>query len=229
MNGGSGMTMKATHGMTQMSMGGLSFKMTAGAANILPNWLAVVWTLVFFAVAVVHARHVWETHGDRRLWHCGHVLMAIGMLFMFAPSSLDHFGVPPEFWRLLFANAAGAILIWVLVSLTTGTPANRLWLVLAFDCAAMVYMWSPAGFVPAITWILVAYFSLQTVLWATDRYRELERVPLAAPLAAPLIAADGTLAVRAVPQLVCEHDLRLSMGVMVLGMAYMLAAMQLLM
>lgn len=228
-NGMSGMGGAATgggaHGM-QMSMGGgLSVRTAAGATNILPDWLAVILTLVFLAIFVVHSRHVWETRGERRLWHSGHVLMAIGMAFMFAPASLDHFGISPEFWRLLFANAAGAVVIWVLVLLSTGTPVNRLWLVLAFDLAAMVYMWSPNGFVPVVTWILVAYFTVQAVLWATDRYRKLERTPLTSPV----VVGDGTLAARAVSPLVCEHDLRLSLGVMVLGMAYMLAAMQLLM
>jgi hypothetical protein len=224
MSGGSKIVMSGSHGVMQMSMGGLSFKMTPGASNILPNWLAVVWTLVFLTVAVVHARHIWETRGERQLWHGGHVLMATGMIFMSAPPSLDHFGIPPEFWRLLFANAAGAIIIWALISLTAGAAVNRLWLVLAFDLAAMVYMWSPAGLVPAISWILVAYFAAQTVLWVTDRYRQLERVSLTSPV----VGGDGTLVARVGSRLVCEHDLRLSMGVMVLGMAYMFAAMQLL-
>ncbi len=232
MNGSSNMSMSSSGshmamggaGGSHITMGGISMTVAHGATNILPAWLAVIWSLVFLAIVVVHGRHVWETHGERRIWHSGHVLMAIGMLFMFAPPSLDHFGIPGEFWRLLFANATGALVIWMLVSLTTGVAFNRLWLALAFDLAAMTYMWSPNGLVPVITWILVGYFTIQAVLWATDRYRELDGRPVGGRL---FVGGDGTLTATAVSSLVCERDLRVSMGLMALGMAYMFAAMQL--
>ena len=74
-----------------------------------PTWLAVIWTLVFIAIIVIHALHVRDSDGQRRLWHSGHVLMALGMAFMFAPASIDHFDIPSGFWQLVFANGALAI------------------------------------------------------------------------------------------------------------------------
>ena len=222
MGSGSQMTMSGSH----MTMGGVSMTAAHGSTNILPTWLAVIWSLVFLAIVIVHARHAWETRGQRQLWHGGHVLMAIGMFFMFAPPSLDHFGIPAEFWRLLFANAAGGLVLWMLVALTNGVPVNRLWPAITVDLAAMVYMWSPNGFVPAVTWVLVAYFAFVSVLWGTDRYRELDGQAVGGRLA---LGGDGTLTATAVSSLVCERDLRVSMGAMTLGMAYMFAAMQLLM
>ncbi len=224
MGGSGGSQMAMGGGGSHISMGGMSMTLAHGATNILPTWLAVIWSLVFLAIAVVHARHVWETRGERRLWHSGHVLMAVGMLFMFAPPSLDHFGVPSEFWQLLFANAAGAIVIWILIALTNGVAVNRLWLVLAFDLAAMTYMWSSNGFVPVVTWILVGYFAIQALLWATNRYRELDGQEVGGRV---FLGGDGALTASAVTSLVCERDLRVSMGLMALGMAYMFAAMQL--
>ena len=220
-----GMSMHATgNGMT--SMGGVSMSVAHGATNILPNWLAVIWTLVFLVIVVVHARHVIDTHAGRRLWHSGHVLMALGMLFMFAPGSLDHFNIPASFWQLAFANAAGAIVIWMLAQFLSGRAVNALWGVIAVDLAAMVYMWTPSGFVAPITWLLVAYFSAQALLWVTDRFRRLDQRPL---FTGVLLTGGGTLTATAAPApLVCEKDLRWSMSLMALGMAYMFAAMQLL-
>jgi hypothetical protein len=215
------------HGGGATTMAGGSMTVAHGATNILPDWLAVLWTLVFLVVVVVHVRHVLDTRGERQVWHSGHVLMAVGMLFMFAPPSLDHFGIPPAFWQLVFANAAGATVLWMLAQLLAGRAVNRLWLVLGVDMAAMVYMWSPNGFVAPITWILVAYFAVQAFLWVTDRYRELDQRPLGGH--AFSVNADGTLAAAAVAPLICERDLRPSMFAMTLGMAYMFAAMQLLM
>jgi hypothetical protein len=222
----SGMSMHAGAGTTRMAMGGMSMTVSHGATNILPDWLSVLWTLVFLGVVVIHARHVLETHGERQIWHSGHVLMAVGMLFMFAPPSLDHFGIPATFWQIVFANAAGAVALWVTAQLLSARAVNRLWVVMAVDFAAMVYMWSPNGFVEPITWILVAYFTAQALLWVSNRYRELDERPIVGP--ALSVNADGTLTAAAVAPLICERDLRASMFVMTLGMAYMLAAMQVL-
>jgi len=211
----------------KMAMGGMSMTVSHGTTNILPNWLAVIWTLVFFWILVVHVRHVADTHGERRGWHSGHVAMAAGMLFMYAPASLDHFGIPSGFWQLVFVNASGAVLLWMLAQALLGRPVSLLWLLLAIDLAAMVYMWSPTGFVAPITWVLVAYFAILSILWVTNRMRDLDgRVVIGGRGA---VNPDGTITAHGVAHLVCERDLRTSMFLMTLGMAYMFAAMQLLM
>ncbi len=212
-------------GMHGMSMGGMS--MTAGThgTNIVPDWLAVLWTLVFLAIVVIHVRHVLESGGQRRYWHSGHVLMAIGMAFMFAPASLDHFDIPTGFWSLAFANGALAIVLWILVQVLAGRGTNLLWLVMAFDLGAMAYMWSPTGFQAPITWLLVAYFAAQALLWGTNRMRDFdERTMLGGAVS---VTPDGALSASVAEPLICFKDLRPSMAAMTIGMAYMFAAMQL--
>ena len=210
----------------KMSVGGMSIGASRGASNILPDWLAVIWTLVFAVLLVVHARHAIQTQGERRFWHLGHVLMAFGMIFIFAPGSLDHLNIPHGFWPVLFATASGAVIAWLLTRTLNGQSANGLWLVLAFDLAAIAYMWSPSGYVAPLTWLLVAYFAVQALLWLTGTYRQLDgRLTIRGIAVNP----DGTLTASVAEPLVCERDLRVSMGVMTLGMAYLLAAVQLLM
>ena len=144
-----------SHG--SMTIGGMSMGAGGhGATNILPAWLAVIWTLVFVAIVVIHARHVLDSDGQRRIWHSGHVLMALGMAFMFAPASIDHFDIPSGFWQLAFANGALAILAWMLAQALAGRAINVLWPVMAIDLGAMAYMWSPSGFQAPLTWLLVA-------------------------------------------------------------------------
>jgi hypothetical protein len=210
----------AAVGGTAMGSGG------PGTTNILPEWLAVVWTLLFVAIVVVHVLHLRDTHGQRRLWHSGHVLMAIGMAFMFAPSSIDHFDVPSGFWQLVFANGAIAILLWMLAEAFAARAINVLWLVMATDLGAMAYMWSPSGFQSPITWLLVAYFAGQSLLWVSDRMRDVDHRTLFGGSFA--VTPGGTVAISAAEPLVCFRDLRVSMFAMTLGMAYMFAAMQLL-
>src|SRR5271163_3321551 len=95
-------------------VGGMSMTAGHGTTNILPSWLAVIWTIVFIAIIIIHSRHLRDTHGQQRIWHSGHVLMAFGMAFMFAPSSIDHFNIPSGFWQLAFATTSLGVLAWVL-------------------------------------------------------------------------------------------------------------------
>jgi hypothetical protein len=214
----------ATH---SMSMGSMSMTVGGHTTNILPNWLAVIWTLVFFAIVATHARHVLQSEGQRRWWHSGHVAMAIGMAFMFAPASIDYFNIPMGFWSLAFANGTIAIVLWMMVQAFARRGTNLLWLLIAFDFAAMAYMWSPSGFQAPITWLLVAYFAGQAVLWATNRMRHFdERTILGEAVS---VTPEGALAASVAEPLICYKDLRVSMAAMTIGMAYMFAAMQLLM
>lgn len=222
-----GMSMAHTGGASHMSMsvGGMTMSAGAHGTNILPSWLAVIWTLAFIAILVIHARHVLDSDGQRRIWHSGHVLMALGMTFMFAPASLDHFNIPNGFWQLVFANGAIAVVLWMLAQVLIGRAINVLWAVMAIDLAAMAYMWSPSGFQAPITWLLVAYFVWQSLMWLSDRMRSVDHKTLWAGSAS--VTPDGAVAIDAAEPLVCFRDLRVSMFAMTLGMAYMFAAMQL--
>ncbi len=222
----SGMSM-SHGGVHPTSIGGMSMGGGAHGTNILPAWLAVIWTLAFIAIIVIHALHLRDSEGQRRLWHSGHVLMAVGMAFMFAPSSIDHFNIPSGFWQLAFANAAIAIVLWMLAQALSGRAINVLWLVMAVDLGAMAYMWSPDGFQAPITWMLVAYFAAQALLWVTNRMREVDHKTLLGGGIA--VTPGGAVAMSSAEPLVCFRDLRASMFAMTLGMAYMFAAMQLLM
>jgi hypothetical protein len=227
MGGMSGMSMSHSNGAGHtMTIGGMSMRAGGhGATNILPAWLAVVWMLVFVAVIVIHARHLLDSGGQRRIWHSGHVLMALGMAFMFAPASIDHFDIPSGFWQLAFANGALAILAWMLAQALSRRAINVLWLVMAIDLAAMAYMWSPSGFQAPLTWLLVAWFVAQSLLWVSDRMRSIDHRTLFG--GGFSVTPDGAVAMSAAEPLVCFRDLRLSMFAMTLGMAYMFAAMQL--
>jgi hypothetical protein len=220
----SGSHPSATH---TTSMGAMSTSAGAHATNILPGWLAVLWMLAFFAIIAIHGRHVLESQGQRRVWHSGHVFMAVGMAVMFAPASVEHFDIPTGFWSLAFANGAIAVLLWMLVQAFDGRGTNLLWLVMALDLGAMAYMWSPSGFQAPITWLLVAYFAVQALLWGTDWMRSFDERTIFGGAVA--VTPEGTLTASVAEPLICFKDLRVSMAAMTLGMAYMFAAMQLVM
>ena len=212
--------------MHSTSIGSVSIAVGSHSTNILPSWLAVLSMLVFLVILAVHGRHVLDSEGQRRVWHSGHVLMAIGMAVMFAPASVNHFNIPIGFWSLAFANAAIAIVLWMIAQAFAGRGTNVLWLLMAFDLAALAYMWSPSGLQAPIAWLLVACFAAEAVLWGTNRMRALdERTILGGAVA---VTPDGALTASVAEPLIVYKDLRVSMAAMTIGMAYMFAAMQLL-
>jgi len=197
-----------------------------GITNILPSWLALIWALVFVAIFIVHARHARASTGQRRLWHSGHVLMSLGMVFMYVASWTDRLATPSRFWQFVFALGALLIVAWTLGQAINRRAVNVLWLLMAIDLAAMVYMWSPSGLRAPVTWLLVSYLAGQSLLWASDRMRSVDRHALRGGFS---VTPEGAVGTAVAEPLVCYRDLRASMCAMTLGMAYMFAAMQLLM
>ena len=86
----------------------------AGSNSWLPTWLRVVGEVVFAVIVAVHLWHLRASAGRERAWHTGHVLMALGMMDMFAPTS--HMIVAARIGKLVFAAA-------VIVSHIVGGPS----------------------------------------------------------------------------------------------------------
>lgn len=195
-----------------------------GGTDILPNWLAVLWTVAFLVVFATHVRHALESRGQRRLWHSGHVLMAVGMAFMYAPGSIDPLDISSRLWRIVFIAAVLVIIAGLVSQIAAGRAINVLWPLMGIDMAAMAYMWSPASQAPGLNWLLAAYFCVQAGLWGSDRIRALDR---RFTFGAYAITPEGAVGTAVAEPLICYRDLRVSMAAMGLGMAYMLAAMAL--
>ncbi|MGA8745968.1 MAG: DUF5134 domain-containing protein [Solirubrobacterales bacterium] len=218
---GGGSMMSGSHG--SMSMGGMTMAGAGhGATNILPDWVAVIWTLVFIAIIAIELRCVIDGGGQRRFWHAGQLLIALGMAFMYAPSSIDHFNIPSGFWQLAFANGTVLIVFWMLAEALARRSINVLWLVLAIDLAAMAYLWSPSGFQSPLAWLLVAYFAAQSLLWASNR---IHRVDRQTTLGGFSVSPSGAVTTTATVSLIGQRHLRVSMSAMMLGIAYMFLAM----
>jgi hypothetical protein len=214
---------------TAMNMPGMSMGHPGGhtTVNLLPEWLGIVGVVLFALIALSHLRHLAMTNGERAPWHACHVLMAIGMGFMYAPAALHLPAVPTAFWQTAFALTGTLAAIWALGG--TGRAPHLIWLLTAIDLGAMVYMWSPGAPVAPLTWVLVAYLAGEATLWAVDAYRRIDGgTPILGLTLAPAGPDSGAVVVGAAPAaLLGDLDISASMIGMTLGMAYMFAAMQL--
>jgi uncharacterized membrane protein len=198
-----------------------------GGLNLLPVWLGVVMTVVFLAIFINHLRHALESSGQRRVWHAGHVAMALGMAFMFVPGSLDPFDVAPVFWQATFVGVLVLLAGWLARQAFLQRGASGLWVLLAIELWAMLYMWSPGAMQTPLSWLLIAYLAVESGLWTTGRVLGVDHDVL--PSGGYDFAGGrgaGVLRVAATTTLACERDLRVTMTAMTLGMAYMVFAMQ---
>jgi hypothetical protein len=198
------------------------------AVNLLPEWLGAAWTAIFLLIAASHLRHTAHTSGQRRAWHISHVLIGIGMAFMYTPAAIDPLQVPTTFWRLVFASAGLLAALWALGG--AGRVPTLIWLFTSMDLGVMVYMWAGSAHstAPLVTWSLVVYLVVCSALWTLDIYRRLDGTT---PLFSLQIAAghhSGGAAITsntaASASLIGELDINASMIAMTLGMAYMLVA-----
>lgn len=185
---------------------------------------------VFYAIRLFAARPEASAHsGDDRTVDLSRGVMSLGMVATLAPW---HDPLPRLFWQVLFGLAAGHIAVRLIRRRVRAAPASqREWgghheLHLVVGALTMVYMFAvmPSGqhmargmnmagtgstgsVIPALTWVLVAYFLVFVVR-------------LSARLALPvntLVLAGGVV--------VSPHLLGSSEVVMGIGMSYMLMTM----
>jgi len=222
-SGGTGVHHASSSAMTGMAMGQAGHRVV----NLLPEWLGILGTVIFIAIALSHLRHMRMSRGERTLWHSCHVLMAVGMAFMYAPAAIHPPHVATMFWQVVFAVAAVLAALWAFGG---GRRApNVIWLLTAVDLGVMAYMWSSGSFVAPLSWVLVAYLVCEAGLWVTDAYHRLDGgAPVTGWTVSGAGGEGGAIALRATAPAVLLGDLNLSVSMvaMTIGMAYMLAAMQ---
>ena len=107
---------------------------THGGPDLLPDWLGLIWALIFLPVAASHLRHMTHTTGQRRSWHACHVLMAVGMAFMYVPARIDPLTVSADFWQVVFAAAGLIAAIWAIYGV--GRVSTLIWLLTSIDLGA---------------------------------------------------------------------------------------------
>jgi hypothetical protein len=219
-----------------MNMPGMQLDhlMTAQTLNLLPVWTGVAWTVVFLVAAGSHLRHMTQTTGQRRPWHACHVLIALGMAFMYAPAQVDPIAVPSAFWKLVFAAAGLIAAVWAIGGV--GRVSMLIWILSSIDLCAMIYMVSGPRHTDTapVTALLTAYVLGEAVMWALDLYRRLDGMTPIVSWRILTSESGGTLSAASIGaeraasgSLIGELDISASMIAMALGMAYMLVAMQL--
>lgn len=180
--------------------------------TMLPTWARLIWVAVLVVVAVVHAWHVISISGQSRWWHLVHTAMAAGMVAMYAADPMRQAGLDRVLLVTFTALAVVLAGVLVLVAFAEGVP-NPLWALAVADTAAMAFMaavmlW-PHAIAHVVSWIVVGYLCVEAIGWILGGW---DRLPV---LRRPSVRLRGHDSI----------DVRISLALMLAGMASMIAAM----
>jgi Domain of unknown function (DUF5134) len=210
----------------------------------LPSWVGLAWATIFVVILIAHLWHIVVMTGRDRLWHCVHVLMALGMIVMFAPTG--RMIVPSTVGMAFFAVIAVAGAGLLVREHAHHHNIGQLWLLNVIDLTTMVYMFAMMSTrVVWLTILLAVWLLLQAAGWVTGRlWAVLEvgglggtrpvqtRVPAATKITTGPAARQPyqDLTAHGIPAHNHSHGARVvistTLTLMGLGMAYMLIAMQ---
>lgn len=199
-----------------------------GGADLLPWWMRLAWVVVLCWVLASHFLHVLEMRGQPRYWHMTHMLMAIGMIYMFVAWQ----GLPISLRaaEMVFEAAALLVLGFVLLTWSTGRPVNLLWFLQLAGVGVMAYMFAlmdelADNDVEVFTLVLAGLYVLEAAAWSRRIFaeaddRRLSWIPFSI---GPSRRGEGVCA-----ECLCGPvpvDLACSGTAMALSMSYMFIAM----
>jgi hypothetical protein len=120
--------------------------MMALERDLLSATASVIWIAALCAVLGFHCGHLFHTRGERRGYHCTHVVMLLGMLHMYAAVAFGLDLLPAPVWMIVYAVTSAVIIGWMLVRLLRRHSFGYLWILALVQQAAMIYMWVPMAY-----------------------------------------------------------------------------------
>jgi LysM repeat protein len=195
--------------------------MMASDTDLLSSRASAVWIAALCVVLVFHCGHLIRMHGERRWYHCAHVVMLLGMLYMYASVAFGLDLFPAHVWLTIYVATSAAIIIWMWERSRERRSFGHLWIVALIQQGAMIYMWAPMKYwLPFVSYIFAVYFALETSAWLT-------RACIKPAPGAAVAGAGGSLvsplAHRSVRGDICMAIMAASMGYMFVGMQLMMS------
>lgn len=215
----SGDSMSGMTSGSEMTGDSMSMNMS-DYVDILPMWVSVIWIVALAAVLVFHCGHLVHMGGQHRWFHASHIVMLVGMLYMYAGMAFSWNWIPGPIWVWLYALTSAAMVIWMIMRFAQKKPFSYLWILALVQQAAMIYMWMPmTTWVAWLSWGLVVYFTFETIAWLVGLCDDgkADRGNAVGPGDRSLVMPLGHSTLWG----------KVSMAIMAASMAYMFAGMQL--
>ncbi|ARN80073.1 DUF5134 domain-containing protein [Methylocystis bryophila] len=183
--------------------------MTALSQDLLSKVPSIVWIAVLCLVLLLEFKRWGSMRGEHRWCHSSHLIMLVGMIYMFFAMAFEREWMFRSAWMTLYAVICLVILFWMMIRLRGQGSIGKMWISTFIQQAAMVYMcYSPMRWIPVVSYALVLYFAFEAL------------TPL---ISAPMGRSAKGLAPTPLfcwpnPNQLCAFVMAASMGYMFLGM-----------
>lgn len=200
--------------------------------NLLPDPARWIWIILFIAIFALHVAHAVQMRGVHRLWHTGHMVMAIGMVYMFIPPRFLNGWAWP--WVGVFGVVSGLALLFAVREYRRGRRVDLPWITLTAGLALMAYMWlmmGGLGWAP-LTYAATGWFLAEAVGWFTEELCGRNPRPVLPPAINPRLGPAiplGTCSFLGGDNPIAHGTSSLgakTLGLMAMGMGHMMVAMQ---
>ena len=181
---------------------------------------SVIWLAALTAVLVFHCVHLIYMRGQHRWYHASHVVMLVGMLYMYASVAFRWDWFPQPMWLLVYVATSAAIIGWMMIWYEQRRSLSYLWVLALAQQGAMIYMWMPMpDWTPWLSYALAGYFTLEATVWLTRTWNK--------PVhSGAVVGGAGSMVMTLKPSSALGN---VCMGTMAASMAYMFVGMQLMM
>ncbi|QGM99856.1 LysM peptidoglycan-binding domain-containing protein [Methylocystis parvus] len=181
---------------------------------------SVLWIAALCGVLIFHCVHLARGCAECRALHGVHLVMLVGMLYMYAAMAFDLVAAPRSLWVTLYVASSAGVLAWLATRHFRGDSVEGVWVLALAQQIAMIYMWAPmTDWAPAISYGFALYFALETFGWGLKAAARGARSALHPATAGPAPAA-------LLPNSFFDD---MCMTIMAASMAYMFLGMQLMM
>ncbi|HUB64370.1 MAG TPA: hypothetical protein VL996_07985 [Methylocella sp.] len=145
--------------------------MMSSSADLFSAKASVIWVAALFVVLIFHCSHLIHMRGERRWYHTAHVVMLLGMLYMYAAVAFGLDWFPAHVWMIIYVATSAAIVSWMLVQYEQRRTFGFLWILALVQQGAMIYMWMPMAYwMPRLSYAFAVYFALEAIAWLMRAY-----------------------------------------------------------
>ena len=119
--------------------------MSMTGPDLFPEWLSLLWVIVFAVLAIYSAQSLPAQTGPHR-YHVGlSLIMSVSMGYMFLAMAVNWTVIPPLAWLVVFGSLSVAVVIFLVKQVLSTGQLPVAWVLSLVATISMIVMGDPDG------------------------------------------------------------------------------------
>lgn len=190
--------------------------MSMTGPDLFPEWLSLLWVIVFAVLAIYSAQSLPAQTGPHR-YHVGlSLIMSVSMGYMFLAMAVNWTVIPPLAWLVVFGSLSVAVVIFLVKQVVSTGQLPVAWVLSLVATISMIVMGDPDG-LDVMRFIFFTILFAEVLGWLTGTldlfFTRSVRIRPGKPSLTPRPVVPGSG---------LKVPVRVEVAVMSLGMSHML-------